>query len=133
MGRNMEKVVRLSPQIVIETEMKRIIDLGHFEMAHLFSEEGLLLAEANMPGAIDRDSLIEVALHFQELRKTSNIMDEVLKIKEVVMEGENAKKLIFRFFKAFDQMVVLALIIPPKKSYRKFTNNIVKLIQQVSV
>ncbi len=128
----MEKEKHVSPQTMIEAEMAKVIEYGNFELAHLFSEEGLLLAEAQQSGAIDRDSLIEVALHFQELRKTSNILDDVLKIKEVVMEGEKARKLVFRFFKAFDQLVVLALIIPPRKSYRKFTNNLVRLIQEVS-
>jgi hypothetical protein len=128
----MEREKHVSPQTRIEAEMAKVIELGNFELAHLFSEEGLLLAEAQQSGAIDRDSLIEVALHFQELRKTSNILDDVLKIKEVVMEGEKARKLVFRFFSAFDQLVVLALIIPPRKSYRKFTNTLVRLIQEVS-
>lgn len=128
----MEREKHVSPQTMIEAEMAKVIEYGNFELAHLFSEEGLLLAEAQQSGAIDRDSLIEVALHFQELRKTSNILDDVLKIKEVVMEGEKARKLVFRFFKAFDQLVVLALIIPPRKSYRKFTNGLVRLIQEVS-
>ena len=128
----MEKEKHVSPQIIIEAEMAKVIEYGNFELAHLFSEEGLLLADAQQSGAIDRDSLIEVALHFQELRKTSNILDDVLKIKEVVMEGEKARKLVFRFFRAFDQLVVLALIIPPRKSYRKFTNSLVRLIQEVS-
>lgn len=128
----MENTTQGSPQTIIETEMKRILELGNYEVAHLFSEEGLLLAAASRACPVDPDSLDEITLHFQELRKITDVMDNVLDLKEIVLEGEGARKLAFRFFKAFDQLVVLSLVIPPKKTYRKFTNGLVRLIQKVS-
>ena len=128
----MENTMQGSPQIIIETEMRRVIELGNFEIAHLFSEEGLLLAAASRACPVDPDSLDEITLHFQELRKITDVMDNVLDLKEIILEGEGSRKLAFRFFRAFDQLVVLSLVIPPRKTYRKFTNGLVKLIQSVS-
>jgi hypothetical protein len=128
----MENTLQGSPQTIIETEMKRIIDSGNFEIVHLFSEEGLLLAAASRACPVDPDSLDEITLHFQELRKITDVMDNVLDLKEIILEGDGSRKLAFRFFKAFDQLVVLSLVIPPRKTYRKFTNGLVKLIQSVS-
>ena len=128
----MENTMQGSPQTIIENEMKRIIDLENFEVAHLFSEEGLLLAAASRTCPVDQDSLDEITLHFQELRKITDVMDNVLDLKEIILEGEGSRKLVFRFFKAFDQLVVLSLVIPPRKTYRKFTNGLVKIIRKVS-
>jgi len=122
----------VSPQIAIESEMKKIIELGNFEMAHLYSDEGLLLAEVSEPGPISRDNLIEITLHFQELRKITDVMDAVLNIKEIILEGEGARRLVFRFFQAFEQTVILGLVVPPKKTYRKLTNQLVRLVTKVS-
>ncbi|MCK5739411.1 hypothetical protein KAH55_09520 [bacterium] len=123
----------LNPQATIETEMKKIVEYGNYEMAFLFSEEGLLLADACNSTETNRHEMIEVSLHFQELQKTTEILQNYIEMKEAVMEGEKGKKIILRFFQAFEQTVVLALIVPPRKAYRKFTNNMVRLIQRVSV
>lgn len=128
----MENETHVSPQKAIETEMKFAIDSQHVEMAHLYSDEGLLLAEVSEPSPIDRDSLIEITLHFQELLKIADVMGNVLDLKEIILEGEKGRKLVFRFFAAFDQPVVLALVVPPKKTYRKYANRLVRLVKKVS-
>lgn len=133
LGKTMENEERhVSPQTIIEAEMQEIIASGNFEMAHLYSDEGLLLAEVSAPCPVARDNLIEIALHFQELRKITDIMDAILNINEIILEGESARKLVFRFFEAFEQTVILGLVIPPRKTYRKYTNGLVRLIKKVS-
>lgn len=128
----MEKMTDVSPQTIIEKEMQRIISLGNYEMAHLFSDEGLPLAEAKAEESIERDRLIEISVYFQDIKRISDMMGGISKLKEIIMEGDNYRKIAFRFFEAFDQTVVLVIVIPPRKRYRKLTNQLVRLVQTVS-
>jgi hypothetical protein len=128
----MEDEKLVSPQQVIEEEMKKIIEIGNFESAQLFSDEGLLLAEVIGNGPVAKDNLIEIALRFQELKKMTDVMDNNIAVKDIIMEGKGRRKLVFRFFNAFEQLVILAIVVPPRKTYRKFTNQLVRLVKNVS-
>jgi len=128
----MEQTTDVSPQTMIESEMQRIISLGNYELAHLFSDEGLPLAETKDEESIERDQLIEISVYFQDIKRIADMMGGMSRLKEIVMEGDNARKIVFRFFEAFDQTVVLVAVVPPRKSYRKLTNQLVRLIKTVS-
>lgn len=122
----------LAPQERIENFMKEVIELGNYEMAYLLSQEGLLLAQSKADEIIPEDRLVEMSVLFQEIQQMADVMAGISEIKELVIEGSNKRKIIFRFFHAFDQSVTLALTIPPQKSYRGLTNKLVRLIQKVS-
>ena len=115
----------LAPQERIENFMKEVIELGNYEMAYLLSHEGLLLAQS-------KARLVEMSVLFQEIQQMADVMAGISEIKELGIEGINKRRIIFRFFHAFDQLVTLALIIAPQKSYRGLTNRLVRIIQKVS-
>ncbi len=121
-----------SPQQKIENFMSEVIKLGNYETAYLMSEEGLTLAHSLVDEVVPEERLIEMAVIFQDIQKMADVMGGISEIKELVMEGNNKRKIIFRFFNAFDQKVILSLVIPPKKTYRGLTNKLVRLIQKVS-
>ena len=121
-----------SPQQKIENFMSEVIKLGNYETAYLMSEEGLTLAHSLVDEVVSEERLIEMAVIFQDIQKMADVMGGISEIKELVMEGNNKRKIIFRFFNAFDQKVILSLVIPPKKTYRGLTNKLVRLIQKVS-
>lgn len=121
-----------SPQEKIENFMSEVIKLGNYETAYLMSEEGLTLAHSLVDEVVPEERLIEMAVIFQDIQKMADVMGGISEIKELVMEGHNKRKIIFRFFNAFDQKVILSLVIPPKKTYRGLTNKLVRLIQKVS-
>ena len=122
----------LAPQEKIENFMKEVIELGNYEMAYLLSQEGLLLAQSKTAEIIPEDRLVEMSILFQEIQQMADVMAGISEIKELAIEGTNKRKIIFRLFDAFDQSVTLALIIPPKKTYRGLTNKLVRLIKKVS-
>jgi hypothetical protein len=62
----------------------------------------------------------------------ADVMGGIDNIRELIIDGNNRRKIVFRFFHAFDQNLVLALIIPPRKPYRGLTNKLVRLVQQIS-
>ena len=122
----------VAPQVKIENFMKEVMKLGNYEMAFLLSQEGLTLAQAQNETIVPEDRLVELSIQFQEIQKMADVMGGISEIRELVIEGHNKRKIIFRFFKAFEQSVVLALIIPPRKTYRGLTNKLVRLVQKIS-
>ena len=122
----------VAPQERIESFMKEVIAIGNYEMAYLLSEEGLPLAQSKAAEVIPEDRLVEMSIIFQQIQQMADVMAGISEIKELTLEGTNKTKIAFRFFKAFDQSVILALIIPEKKSYRGLTNKLVRLIKKVS-
>jgi hypothetical protein len=121
-----------SPQFVIESKMQEILRNGNYDMVHLFSSEGLPLAECYHERVVPNDRLIELSLLFREIKKMADVMGKISNIKEVIVEGYNRRKIVFRFFQAFKQDVVLVMVIPPKKAYRSLTNSLIKTIEAVS-
>ena len=121
-----------SPQENIENFMAEVIKLGNYETAYLLSEEGLTLANSNADEIVPGDRLVEMSVLFQEIQKMADVMGGISEIKELVIEGHNKRKIVFRFFNAFDEKVILSLIIPPQKTYRGLTNKLMRLIQKVS-
>lgn len=121
-----------APQEKIENFMKEVLELGNYEMAYLLSQEGLLLAQSKNDEIVPEDRLVEMSVLFQEIQKMADVMAGISEIKELVIEGYNKRKIIFRIFDAFSQRVTLALIIPPRKTYRSLTNKLVRLIKKIS-
>lgn len=119
-----------SPQFSIEQKMQSIVVLGNYEAAHLFSEEGLPIAQALSPEGqqVDRDRIAELAIMFQDVSRMASVMGGITRLREVMIEGDNHRKIVFRFFKAFDQSVILAVVVPPSKTYKQKTNELEKLI-----
>ncbi len=118
----------LAPQALIEKKIRQIIEFGNYEAAYLFSREGLPIAHAVTSGDVDADRLAELSLMFQEIQRVTNSLGGIDELKEVFVEGKNQRKVIFRFFEAFGEDVVLAVVIPPRKTYRKHTNDLQRLI-----
>lgn len=127
------------PQAAIEQKMAETVAAGVYEAAHLFSDEGLpiahaastLVANANTQN-VERDRIAEMAILFQDVRRMASLMGGISSLREVTIEGENRRKIVFRFFRAFEQQVILAVVVPPNKAYRQRTNELEKLIIGVS-
>ncbi|MGH7493639.1 MAG: hypothetical protein ACREOO_14775 [bacterium] len=116
------------PQAAIESRMAEIVTAGNIEAAHLFSDEGLPIAQFASQQNVERDRIAEMAILLHEVRRMAGVMGGISRLREVTIEGENRRKIVFRFFQAFEQQVVLAVVVPPNKTYRQRTNELEKLI-----
>jgi len=119
---------QIAPQIAIEAKMQEIVQLGNFESVYLFSDEGLPLARATSVPQSDEEQIAELSLMFNNLKNLASTIGGIERLREVLIEGENHKRVIFRFFRAFTNDVVLAAVIPPRKTYRKVANDLQRLI-----
>ncbi|MFQ5864796.1 MAG: hypothetical protein ACE5IW_06150 [bacterium] len=113
--------------------MREITERGNYDMVHLFSNEGLLIAEYCNDQIIEKDRLAELSVLFRELRNMADVMGKISSIKEMIIEGYSRRKIVFRFFHAFNQDVILAIVVPPKKAYRGLTNSLVRTIEKISI
>ena len=123
--------VETSPQAMIERRMAEVIALGNYEAAYLFSQEGLPMAQARKE-AKEETPLVEISMLLREVRSTAAEIAGLSRLREIVVEGEN-KKIVFRFFPAFEQEVVLVVVVPKGKSYRQHTNRLEKMIAALSI
>lgn len=123
---------QLSPQEQIQKFMSEVIEEGNYESAYLFSEEGLTLASGTKKEIIEEDRFVEMAMILQNIQKMADVMGGIDNIRELIIDGNNRRKIVFRFFHAFNQDLVLALIIPPRKTYRGLTNKLVRLVQKIA-
>ncbi|MFQ5638621.1 MAG: hypothetical protein ACE5IR_11570 [bacterium] len=121
-----------SPQTIIEEKMREISRNGHYDMVHLFSNEGLPLAEHYNSGVIDKDRLVELSLLLRKVKEMADVMGKISDVKEMIVEGYNNRKIVFRFFQAFNQEVALVIVVPPKVYYRSMTNALIKVIERAS-
>ncbi|MCA9730809.1 MAG: hypothetical protein H6696_19230 [Deferribacteres bacterium] len=117
-----------APQVEIETRMRDIVKFGSYEAVYLFSEEGLYLAKAHSDDPLDEERLAEISLILNDVKRLANTLGKIQRLKEVFMEGDNFRKIIFRFFTAFGQNVVLAAVVAPHKTYRRYTNDLQRMI-----
>jgi predicted regulator of Ras-like GTPase activity (Roadblock/LC7/MglB family) len=122
---------QLAPQVLIEQQMQSILKYGNYEAAYLFSREGLPIARVGNSSDVDPDRLAEMSIMFQDVQRLTNTLGGIDNLKEVFVEGNNFRKVVFRFFPAFGEEVVLAVVIPPRKTYRKHTNDLQRLIHQI--
>lgn len=122
------------PQAAIEQKMAETVAAGVYEAAYLFSDEGLPIAHAVSANTqhVERDRIAEMAILFQDVRRMASLMGGISSLREVTIEGENRRKIVFRFFRAFEQQVILAVVVPPNKAYRQRTNELEKLVIGVS-
>lgn len=121
-----------SPQEIIEEYINEVVGRGNYETAYLLSHEGLPMAEVKGENIVSEDRLVELSMLFQNVIKMADVMGGISELKEIMLEGNNGRRIIFRFFEGFEQPLVLALVIPPKKAYRGLTNKLVRTIQKIS-
>lgn len=119
-----------TPQVSIEKKMADILAAGTYEAAYLFSDEGLPIAQASSTNGqqVDRDRIAEMSILFHDVRRMASLMGGISRLREVTIEGENHRKIVFRFFQAFGQQVILAVVVPPQKAYKQRTNELEKLV-----
>ena len=129
------KTAQKIPQAEIESKMAEIVNLGNYESAHLFSDEGLPIAQLTNSAAqpVEQDHVAEMSILLQSVRKMALVMGGISRLREIIIEGENRRRIVFRFFNAFEQPVILAVVVPPNKAYRQRTNELEKLIMKESI
>jgi hypothetical protein len=108
---------RPSPvQALIEAAMRRHEKEGRWECAFLFSSEGLLLAKSGSSDAYGEDLLLEFSF---SLIQTVRLLGGGQPVKEALIRGEGHRKLVFSYFDAWGESMVLAAVVAGAKGHRR--------------
>ena len=130
-GNENRKRDKLTPQKKVEGELTKVINLGNFECAYLFSEEGLLLAGIQGRSDFSQNQALEIDYSINDTLKFFNEEPGFNGVHEILMISESRQKISIRTFHAFDQQVSLVLLIPKGKTYRSHANRLLRTIQKI--
>jgi predicted regulator of Ras-like GTPase activity (Roadblock/LC7/MglB family) len=106
--------------------MHEVIALGTYEAAYLFSEEGLPMAKAKHDDR-EESPLLEISMALRGIREVVEQLTGGSSLREIVVDART-KRVVFRFFRAFEQEVTLVVVVPRGKSYRQQTNRLQRTI-----
>ncbi len=117
-------------QAVLENAFKELVEDDLFKAIYLFSEEGLPLALYSKDGTLNPSQSTELSTL---MHKLVHLFDKknISNAREIVVENEDAEKLVFRFFTFFSTAVALIVQVPAKKSYRGLVNRLEKLVHKL--
>ena len=112
-------------QARIESIMKDYLKEERWESIFLFSSEGLLMAHSGISQIYNEEKLLEFSF---SLIDTVKLLGSDSPIKEIIIRGKERKILIFRYFHALEDDLVIAAVVSGKKGYRRALSKLIKLI-----
>jgi len=115
-----------SMQDQIESAMKKFCKEGRWESSYLFSSEGFVMAGCGMSSAYSQENVLEFAFSLIDIVK---LLENDLPVKEIMVRGKDKRILVFRFFNALDDVLVLAAVTSGKKGYRRAMGRLIALIR----
>ena len=118
-----------SIQTSIEKAMQEFETEDRWECIQLYSSDGLLMAGYGFSHVYSHDNLLEFSF---SLIETAMLLDSEPGVKEIVIRGTEKRRLVFQFFQAWDEIVVLAAVLHTRKGYRRAMARLIKLIRNIS-
>lgn len=117
---------KISFQTKIENFMKLYHQEERWESIYLFSSDGLLMAGYKTSSDFNEDSLLEFAF---SLINVAKLLNGKIPVNEITLRGEEKKLLVFRFFSAFEDELIIAAVVSNKKGYKRALNKLIKTIR----
>jgi hypothetical protein len=77
----------------------------------------------------NEDRLLEFAFSFI---KSVQLLGDEHPTKEIVLSGSSKQNLVFRYFEAWGEPVILAAVLTGKKGYKRALGKLIRLIQSLS-
>jgi hypothetical protein len=120
-------------QLSLERLVKEISILGGFDFTFLLNHEGLSLAQYTSNSQMDELAVVEMCAMLDRINNTLKSNLGISDLHEVTIEAKEGRRLIFRFIQFYNQIAVLALMVPPRKSYRGLLNRLQKNISKCEI
>lgn len=116
----------------IEAQMREIVNLGNYEAAYLYDQDGLLIAQCDGKLEKEEHKVIQISLMVRKMKEFVASMAKLSELREVMLEDVNGRKLIFRFITFFGQPAILVAVVPIHKAYRGLTNRLQRTISKLT-
>jgi len=108
--------------------MRTSFEEERWESIFLFSAEGLLMASQGTSPDYHEEKLLEFSFSIMEGLKR---LDSGIPMMEIRLRGRQRKILVFRYFEAWGEELVLTAVVSGRKGYKRAMNRLIRLIREL--
>ena len=112
----------------IEAAMELYNDKERWESIYLFSSEGFLLAHQGTGWDSGEENILEFTF---SIITSVKLVENSLSVEEIAIRGRDRKMLVFYYFDAWNDNMVLAAVVSGKRCYRRALSRLVKHIHSL--
>jgi len=110
----------------LETYMKSFQEEERWEAMTLFSSEGLPMASVGYSLIYNQENLLEFAF---SLIESVRLLGDDLPAREITIRGRERKTLVFKYFKAWDDELILAAVVSGRKGYKRAMGKLIRWLE----
>lgn len=114
----------------VETLLQEMNEQGKFVMSVLTDMDGLPIAAATRTGDSVNNHSAVVAFLVQRTAKQVQSQLDMGQTDEISISDQERRHLVCRPFQVQGQSLILAVMVPDKRSYRRLTNQTIRAIQR---
>jgi len=122
----MKDKTSLPLQQQLERSMKNFLEEERWEAMTLFSSEGLPMASTGYSLVYNQENLLEFAF---SLIESVRLLGNDLPAREITIRGREGKTLVFKYFEAWDDELILAAVVTGRKGYKRAMGKLIKWLQ----
>ncbi len=109
--------------------LQNMIDRGQLEGAVLASSDGLPIA--TVPSAYDAETAAAMVALLQSVSNEAHDQLGMSGVDEVTVVGRDRRRLVCRYLQIDGEELILALMVPANRYYRRISNRAIKEIKAV--
>jgi predicted regulator of Ras-like GTPase activity (Roadblock/LC7/MglB family) len=117
----------LKKQVAFEHILREMKHAGDFKAAVLSTTEGLSLASA--PTSYQDEMMAAMVALLNKMAGQARLQLNLAQVDELSLVGDDRTRLTCRYFSVDGQDLVLAVLIPPNRYYRRLTNRAIKALR----
>lgn len=110
----------------LETTMRAYQEEERWESMTLFSSEGLPMASTGYSLVYNQENLLEFAF---SLIESVRLLGHDLPAREIIIRGRKGKTMVFKYFEAWDDELILAAVISGRKGYKRAMGKLIKWLK----
>ena len=118
----------LKKQVAFEKILREMNHAGGFKAAVLSTTEGLSLASA--PAGYEDEITAAMAALLNEVARRAHRQLNLAQVDELSLVDDDRIRLACRYFGVAGQSLVLSVLVPPDRYYRRLTNRAIREIRQ---
>jgi len=118
----------LKKQVAFEKILQEMNRAGDFKAAVLSTTEGLSLASA--PAGYEDEMTAAMVALLNKVAGRARRQLNLAQVDELSLVGDDRTRLACRYFSVVGQDLVLAVLIPPDRCYRRLTNRAIREIRR---
>jgi predicted regulator of Ras-like GTPase activity (Roadblock/LC7/MglB family) len=118
-----------SKQELFEEILNKMNEKGNFDAAVLSLKDGLLLASSQLQYQDDMAAVMVTVLK-EAAQKISQKLN-LSQMDEISIVGDDRTRLVCRYFSVDGSDLLLTVVTPPDRAYRRLTNQTIKEIKRI--